>query len=642
MYILRVAPLTTIPLPHEQVLDYFFRESLPAGALVEMVLNRRRVLGVVFASAPLAAVKGAVRKSVRYTLRAVSRVVSPAPVLAGTQLELARWVAKYYWAPLGHALKTVLPQAILKSPLAIGRERRAVNAQGATPRLIWKADRRADYRRLIKSALRGGRQVLFIVPDQAAEIHWRAWLEREHIAHATYSSSIRTKASRALWQRLAAGEAVVVLGTRSAEFLPFANLGLVVVDEEDSSAYKSWEQSPRYDTREVAEKLAELSKSQLVFGALSPTSTAMLRAKRGRVTLTGPDAVAGRLLNPTVVDLKLERRAGNESPLSRSLQERVSQALAEKRPVLLFINRRGTAPVVLCRDCGAVIECPRCSVAMVQHRGAVRATKAAVNVLVCHHCNTRLAVPDVCPRCHGHELHAFGAGTERIEAEVKKLWPAARATRLDTDASPTSREVGAVIQSWRAGDVDILVATQLALALRYHIFSRPPLLGIVALDPLMAFPDYRVGERLWQLIRALGLAACEVVVQTYAPEQPLLEALKSSPEAFYAAELAERRTLGLPPFSELIKLTFRHRDSAKAAAEAANGAQQLSAVIAKAKVEDRVQILGPVPAFIAKEKGQYVWSVLVQSRLTSLKARNTLLRFVPSNWNVDVHPDSIL
>ncbi|MBI4385719.1 hypothetical protein HY573_02720, partial [Candidatus Parcubacteria bacterium] len=346
--------MTTIPLPHEQVLDYFFRESLPAGAFVEVVLNRRRVLGVVFASAPLAAVKGAVRKSVRYTLRAVSRVVSPSPVLTGTQLELARWVAKYYWAPLGHALKTVLPQAILKSPLAIGPERRAVRAPGATPRLIWKADRRADYRRLLKRALLGGRQTLFLVPDQAAEVYWRAWLEREHIAHAAYSSSVRPTATRALWQRVAGGEAMVVLGTRSALFLPFANLGLVVVDEEDSSAYKSWEQSPRYDAREVAEKVAELFKAQLVFGALSPTSTAIVRAKRGRVTMVGPDAGAGRLLNSTVVDLKLERRAGNESPLGFSLQKRITQALAEKRPVILFINRRGTAPVVLCRDCGAV------------------------------------------------------------------------------------------------------------------------------------------------------------------------------------------------------------------------------------------------------------------------------------------------
>ncbi|MBI2624662.1 primosomal protein N' [Candidatus Parcubacteria bacterium] len=641
MYILRVAPLTTIPLPHEQVLDYFSTSDLPKGALVEISLNRRTVAGIVLASTLLVHSKAAVRKSARYTLRNVSKVLSAEPVVTPRQLELARWVAKYYWTPFGHAFKAVLTPPAFKKPLAIPSVLVGSNGGAGVPRLVWKADRSGEYRAAVERALDRGMQVLWLVPDQTGESYWREWLERECISHAIYSSALSARAARTVWQRVAGGGAFVVLGTRSAMFLPFQKLGLIIVDDEEANAYKSWDQSPRYDTREVAEKLAELFGAQLVFGSFTPTSTIMLRARRGRLKLEGPDADAGRALTPTIVDLRAERRAGIDSPLSRSLQERVADALAMKRPVLLFINRRGTAPVVLCRDCGTVVGCPRCSATMVQHRGFLRAGVAG-NVLVCHHCDTRRQVPETCPHCRSHELRALGAGTERVEAEAKKLWPAARVARLDTDASPTSREVSGTIEKFVSGDTDILVATQLALALRWRTFSKAPLLGIVVLDALLSFPDYRVQERLWQLIRMLGVMSHEVVIQTYLSDQPFLEALKRPPEAFYAAELAERRALRFPPFSELIKLTFRHRDATEAQTEAVKLAARLSSLIEKAKASERVALLGPAPAFIAKERSKYVWNIVVQSRLTSLKARNTILSFVPREWVVDVHPDSIL
>lgn len=636
MYILRVVPLATIPLPHEQVLDYFSSRDLPPGALVEVALNRRKVAGVVLGSALLAEVKARLRKGVSYQIRRISRVVSAEPVLTIQQIELARWIAKCFWTPLGHAFKAMLPTPLLKWPVVVDGSARPTRVGRSPARLVWQADRRREYVAAVTATLDRGEQVLLLVPDSAAQAQWEQVLTAENIPWIRYGAGASSRALLSAWKEIARGRALVVIGTRSAVFAPFVAFGLAIIEDEESDAHKSWAQSPRFDAREAAEQLAALHGAELMFGSTSPTLAVQLRARRDRLTLVGPDRTAARAFATELVDMRAERRDGNESPLSRRLQGAVASAFAEGRQTILFINRRGTAPVLICRDCGAAVECPRCSASLVRHRGAVRG-RAVGNVLVCHHCDWRAAVPDVCPACRGHDLRAFGAGTELIEAEARKLWPDSVVVRLDTDIAPAG-----TVAAFAAGSAHILVATQRALALRFHAFPKPPLFGIVALDPLLAFPDYRVAERLWQLVRALGLTAARTVIQTYRPAQPFLEALQGPPAAFYAAELAERRAMRFPPFSELVKLTFRHRDSRTAETEAAALAKRLAAVIAKANAGERVTLLGPAPAFIAKEKGRYVWNVIIQSRLTSLKARNMLLSFVPSNWIVDVHPESIL
>lgn len=641
MYLLRIAPLTTIPLPHEQVLDYFSSRDLPPGALVEVALNRRKVVGVVLGSALLAAMKARLRKGVPYQVSRIGRVVSAEPVLTTQQLELAHWMAKCFWAPLGKVFRAMLPMFLLKRPAVVGVRARPVRAGRSFAGLVWQADRRREYVSVIAAVLARGEQVLFLTPDSAAQTHWEQALAAENVPWIRYGAGLGSRALRAAWKEIASGGALVVIGARSAVFAPFGALGLVIVEDEESDAHKSWAQSPRFDAREAAEKLAELHDAKLVFGSTSPTLAIQLRARRGRLKLTGPDPTAARALAAEMVDMRAERRERHGSPLSRQLQGAVGSALAEGRQVILFINRRGTAPVLICRDCGVAVECPRCSASLVQHRGAVRG-RAAGNVLVCHHCDWRAAVPDVCPACRGHDLRAFGAGTELVEAEARKLWPDAAVARLDADVAPTGRAAAGTVAAFAAGNTQILVATQRALALRFHAFLKPPLFGIVALDPLLAFPDYRVAERLWQVVRSLGLNAARTVIQTYRPDQPFLEALQGPPAAFYAAELASRKALGFPPFSELVKLTFRHRDARAAHVEAAALAERLTAVIAKAKAGERVSLLGPAPAFIVRERGQFVWNVVVQSRLTSLSARNRLLAFVPSDWAVDVHPESIL
>lgn len=641
MYILRVVPLTTIPLPREQVLDYFSSVDLPAGALVDVPINRRIIPAVVLASALLADVKARVRTAVPYQLRSVARVRSVEPVITSRQRELGRWVAQHFWAPLGQALKAMLPVSVLRKPAKMLERVRQPMRLKSLPRLVWKVDRRDTYVSAVQRALSRGEQVLMLAPDAASEEFWSGVFADEKIPMARYSPTLLASRMRSLWADLSGGAAVAVVGARSAVFLPFSNLGLVIVEDEESDAHKSWVQSPRYDVREVAEKLAELHGADLIFGSAAPTLARQLRARRGTLGLDGPDRGAGKALSVEVVDLRPERAAGNESPLSRRLQETMDAALAEGRPAILFVNRRGTAPVLICRDCGAAVECPRCSASLVQHRGAIRG-KGSGNVLVCHHCNHRASVPDVCPSCRGHDLRAFGAGTERIETEARRLWPNASVARLDSDVAPRPADVAAVVDRFCAGATNILVGTQLLSALRYRVFPKPLLFGIVAVDPLLAFPDYRVTERLWQLIRSLGRSAAEAIAQTHRPDHPFLPALAGPPAAFYDAELADRRSLGFPPFSEFIKLTFRHRDESKAQSESAALARQLAAIIAKSKVEDRVRLLGPAPAFIVRERGRFIWNLVIQSRLTSLRARNQLLAFVPSDWIVDVHPESIL
>jgi len=438
------------------------------------------------------------------------------------------------------------------------------------------------------------------------------------------------------WLRIARGDFDIVVGPRSAVFAPQPGLGLIIVDEEHEWAYKQSEKSPRYHAREVAIQLARLTGSVLIMGSATPDVETYYRATRGEfqlVELTGRVTPLGETPLPQVdvVDIRGELKSGNRSIFSRLLRSAMADSLERREQVILFINRRGRATFAECRDCGHVLDCRRCSGALTYH--------AAEKRLVCHHCRRSYAVPRKCPQCAGSQIKYFGMGTESVEAECRKLFPSASVIRFDSDAVTGARDFERVVDSFRRRRADVLVGTQmLAKGLDFPGVS---LVGIVSADTSLNLPDFRSGERTFQLLCQVegragrGVYRGRAVVQTYNPGYYAIKyAARHDYGGFYASEIGYRREFGYPPFNRMARLVLSHSNQGKCLA----GAERMAAIIG-GEIATRglsgIKIIGPAPAFVAKLRGRYQVQVILLGR-----DLHGLLQGIdlPAGWVLDVDP----
>jgi primosomal protein N' (replication factor Y) len=408
------------------------------------------------------------------------------------------------------------------------------------------------------------------------------------------------------WQRLLQGKAKVAVGARSALFAPVQDLGLIVVDEEHETSFKQ-DSTPRYHAREMAIVRGEIEKAVVVLGSATPTLESIGKARRGVYELLElpQRAGAGRLPKIVVQDLRGEpkevRRAG--VVLSRTLLVMMQERLQARDQVLLFLNRRGFAPVLLCPGCGEGIKCDRCSVSMTWH--------VRVGRLVCHWCSNERRRPETCPTCQHAGLHELGVGTERLEQAVKDRFPQAIVARMDAD---TMAERGAherVLAAFRKRHIDVLIGTQMIA--KGLDFPDVTLVGVVSADTGLFVPDYRAAERTFQLLQQVagragrGEKAGTVVIQTFCPDNYAVQAAANNDYAsFVQQEIVFRKITGYPPFSRLLRVLAEARHEA----EARDLLQQ--AVTPLRGLAD-VEVLGPAPAVIAKVKDQWRWHMLVKS-----------------------------
>jgi primosomal protein N' (replication factor Y) len=424
----------------------------------------------------------------------------------------------------------------------------------------------------------------------------------------------------------------VVIGSRSAVFAPLPRLGFVVVDEEGSSSYKQ-DRTPRYDAGWVARRLAELAGARLVLGSATPSVATFAEAEAGRLALaTLNRRVAGGDPEIELVDMHEEAESGNRQPLSRRLVDVVSTALADEQQAILFLNRRGLATFVLCRDCGRSVECPNCSVALVQH--------AEIGGLACHYCGHTEGLPPYCPYCGSRNTRGLGLGTQRLEGMVRKLWPEARVLRLDRDTAGAGPEgYHEIFDAFASGRADILVGTQLVA--RGLDLPRVAAVGVVDADLPLHFPDYRSAENTFALVTQVagragrGGRPATVVVQTHNPEHYALQRAAAHDYAgFYREELPSREVFRFPPAAELAVLTCSGADPDKTAEEARDGAEWLASGLVREGVED-VKLLGPSPAFIFKLRGEYRWQLTLKGHDLERVAR---LAPRGRSWSYDVDP----
>jgi primosomal protein N' (replication factor Y) len=518
---------------------------------------------------------------------------------------------------------------------AIGR---AIAARDPRPMLIdgvTGGGRTAVYVEAITLSLAAGRPALVLVPEVALATplldRIRADLDAEiAVLHSALGEGERTDE----WRRVRAGEADVVVGTRIAVASPLADVGLIVVDEEHDPAYKS-DRLPRLQARDVAVRLGALAGAPVVLGSATPAVETYGRALDGTYSrFTLPARLAGEAPAVEVVDLRAELAAGNRGLLSRRLVEAVAALDVDAgERTILVMNRRGAASVVLCRDCGRVETCPDCDRPLVYHEAA--------SVLRCHHCGASAPVPHRCRVCGSARVRYLGGGTERIEREVRDLFPGLRVGRLDRDVVERKGEAVRVVDAFSEGRLDVLVGT--SLVTKGLDIPEVTLVGVVSADVALNLPDERAAERTLQLVvQAVGRAGRgerpgRAIVQTYLPDHPVMRAVATGDVAsFYASELSFRRLVGSPPFGRLVKLTIALAD---------REAGRRAALEMAATLRDRAlargaatAVIGPAPAYVARRAGRWRWNVA----LRGADPVALLDGAPPSPWIVDVDPESLL
>ncbi|HVM30173.1 MAG TPA: primosomal protein N' [Candidatus Limnocylindrales bacterium] len=495
----------------------------------------------------------------------------------------------------------------------------------------------AVYAAVIAAALAAGRQALVLVPEIALATPLVDRLRSDLQAEVALLHSALSDGERAdEWRRVRSGEAPVVVGTRLAVLAPLADPGVIVVDEEHDAAYKS-DRTPRLQARDVCLRLGELAGAPVLLGSATPDVVSVGRALLGqleRVRL--PARVTGARPTVNVVDLRAELAGGNRGLLSGQLVDALAalDRQAGERAILV-INRRGSASVVLCRDCGYVQVCPECHRPLVFH--------AASLALRCHHCGASAPVARRCPACGSPRIRYLGGGTERVEREVAIRFPEYRIGRLDRDVVERRGAADRVVDAFTNGELDVLVGT--ALVTKGLDVPEVTLVGIVSADVALNLPDERAAERTYQLlVQAIGRAgrgqrAGRALIQTYQPFHPaIVAAAEGDGTALYEAELEMRRRFGSPPYGQIVKLTIALEDRAVAERRASEMADALRERADRGPAGARTDVLGPAPAYIARRAGRWRFNLVLRGGDPL-----ALLGGDPGPpWSVDVDPESLL
>jgi len=613
------------------------------GKRVMAPFGRRELLGYVIGEreeAPEGVAPEAIKK--------IRRVVDKEAIFGTEEIELALWMASYYLCGTGEALATMIPSGrretgseslldeevqIAETALTLSDEQRQAleailetkaagdSTEAATmlqpgPKQEQASPQRPSmfylygitgsgktevFLRAAEAMLAAGKSVIYLVPEIALTHQVEEAVQRRFGPVATTIHSAMTGSARLTeWGRIRRGEVRIVVGPRSAVFAPVQNLGLIIIDEEHDGSYKSGN-TPRYHARQVAFKRCAHQGATLVMGSATPSAEAWKLMEEGTITRL---ALSRRLSGGAPPNIKIVDLSGTEGCLSDELKEEIRETARLGRQTILFMNRRGFSYFYHCRQCGYELTCKHCSVSLTYHKQLGKA--------VCHYCGYSVVPPRACPQCGSLEAGFAGFGTEMIEEEVQRTFPDLRVRRADADSTSKKGSLRETLDVFRAGGIDILLGTQMVA--KGLNFPGVRLVGVVLADTALHLPDFRAAERTFSLIvQVAGRAGRyfpdgRVLVQTFRPQDPAITyACSADIEGFYRYELTQRKDLGFPPYTRLIRITVRSKQ-----AEQADQAIQKLAGLLKRELPKDSDILGPADCPISIIAGNYRKQIILR------------------------------
>jgi len=583
-------------------------------------------------------------------IKPVYSILDPDPLIDETMLSLCKWASEYYMFPIGMVLKTAfagIPEgkaaAVSKKKFNIPDSFREAGDEVTVPPfltapqkdvLVKLSDSIAGggfavhllygitgsgktevYMSALEETVKRGRRGIVLVPEIALtpQLIMR-FVSRFGDKVAVLHSGLTEAERRCEWIRIREGNVDVVIGVRSAVFAPVDKLGLVVVDEEHEHTYKQ-EEGFRFNARDVAVMRAKLSKAAVILGSATPSLESYYNTDVGKYScLSLPDRI-NNLPLPSVRIVDLRKKDGF-SIFTDELLDAIKSGIERGEQSLLFLNRRGFSPFLLCLDCGHSPECPNCSVSLTYHKGDGN--------LCCHYCDYIIKPPDICSECKGSRWKAFGAGTERVEEELKKLLPDARIIRMDRDTTTKRGAHMRIFQSMKNREADILIGTQMVT--KGLDLPGITLVGVLLADASLHLPDFRSGERTFQFLTQVagragrGSKGGEVIVQTFNPEHyAIRHASGHDFKGFYNDESSFRKALGYPPYKRLARLLIKgnNKDHVESTSE------RLKEILAR-NIKEGIDILGPVSAPFSKIRGKHRWHIIIKGK--DAKTLNRIVR----------------
>ncbi|MBO4318921.1 MAG: primosomal protein N' [Treponema sp.] len=593
------------------------------GLRVEVRFGNRKLTGIICAvydelPKTCAVTEDKIRPAVRY--------IDKKPIVTHELYEMARWISSYYISSIGESLFSMIPSgrretdsssfSFSEDETSFKKCNLSVEQENAVKGILEDNENHFHYLygktgsgktevflRCAEAVLAQGKGVIYLVPEigltpQVVQAVVQRFGDTAAVLHSQLTPSQRLGE----WKRILEKKARIVVGARSAVFAPIPELGMIIIDEEHDGSYKAGN-SPRYHARQVAMYRCSRLRIPLVMGSATPSVEAFQAMEDGSIKkhTLGERLAGGKMPDIRSINLSLKKSG---SCLSNELIEEINRTLAEKRQVILFLNRRGFTHFFHCGSCGFEMKCKNCSVSMTYHKSE--------NRLRCHYCGYSIQPPTQCPKCGSLDVGYRGFGTEYIESEVKAKFPHARLVRVDTDSVSHKGELQQKLSDFRDGKYDILLGTQMVA--KGLNFPSLQLVGVVLADTALHMPDFRAAERTFSMITQVAGRAGryfpdgKVLVQSYSPDMPPIAlAVTGNIDDFYSQELEQRRILGFPPFSRLLRLIFR--SSRQDAAEQAAGS---AFSILNSCMEDGCSILGPCECPIAMVAGNYRQQILLR------------------------------
>jgi len=625
-----------LPLPLDKTFHYSIPEALKdivkPGMRVSIPFGSKKLIGYV---------ASLVAESSVAKVKDIFSVVDKEVFLTEEMMLLARWISNNYLCSIGESYAAIISPALSSSKRKNPAEtliekvyeenishtltpnqakateeiKNGLRSNTFKPFLLFgvtSSGKTEVYLNAIEETLKLGKSAVFLLPEISLTPHFiRLIQNRFHDKVGIWHSNLTGREKFNTWAKAKNGSVRIMVGPRSAVFAPFDKLGLIIIDEEHETSYKQ-DQKPAYHAREVALERARINNAVIVFGSATPSIETFYRAKTGEFGLLELKERVGEGVLPPVRIIDSRKQYKRSKILSEPLIEALEKTLAKREQAVIFLNRRGFAPGVICEACNKVVQCPNCSISLVYHFDDKK--------MKCHYCEYSQSYPKVCPSCGAGELYIYGFGTQRVEHELKKIFPQGRIIRLDRDSTKRKGVYEKAYDDFRKENFDILLGTQIVV--KGFDFPRITLAGVIDADISMYFPDFRSAERTFQLLTQVAgrsgrsILGGEVIIQSAHPEHYALGFAKNHDyPSFYDKEIEFRREMNYPPFTTLCNVIIRGKNEAKVTEAAEEFKKQL---IRDKAADSRFEVLGPSPASRVKLHNMFRWQILLKGKKSDI------------------------